>query len=54
MTKTVNELVALVNKLSHEEKQRFIQIVRQLNDASALSPLYKKRIESDKEELLND
>ena len=54
MTKTVNELVALVNKLSHEEKQRFIKIVRQLNDASALSPVYKKRIESDKEELLND
>ena len=52
--KTVNELMALVNQLSHEERQRFIQIVRRLNDESELSPLYKKRIEFDKEELLND
>jgi hypothetical protein len=37
MSLTVSQLVALVNKLTHEDKQRFIQIVRKLNDASGLS-----------------
>ena len=54
MSTTVSELVALVNKLSYEDRQRFIQIVRKLNDASDLSPIKKNRAETDKEELFND
>jgi SpoVK/Ycf46/Vps4 family AAA+-type ATPase len=54
MSTTVSELVALVNKLSYEDRQRFIQIVRKLNDASDLSPIKRNRSETDKEELFND
>ena len=54
MNLTVSELVALVNKLSFEERQRFAKIVRELNDASDLSPIKRNRAETDKEELLND
>jgi hypothetical protein len=39
MSTTVSELVALVNKLSYKDRQRFIQIVRKLNDASELSSI---------------
>ena len=53
MSLTVNELVALVNKLSYEDRQRFTKIVRELNDASDLSPI-RNKLEKDKEELLND
>jgi len=54
MSTTVSELVALVNKLSFEERQRFAKIVRELNDASDLAPIKRNRAETDKEELLND
>ena len=53
MSTTVSQLVSLVNKLTFEERQRFIKIVRQLNDASDLSPI-RKKLENDKEERLND
>lgn len=53
MSLTVNQLLAAVQQLNYEERRRFVQLVRQLHDASDLSP-YRNRLENDKEELLND
>ena len=53
MSLTVSQLLAEVQKLNYEERRRFVQLVRQLHDASDLSP-YRNRLETDKEDLLND
>lgn len=53
MSLTVNQILAAVQQLNYEERRRFVQLVRQLHDASDLSP-YKNKLEKDKEELLND
>ena len=53
MSLTVSQLLAEVQKLNYEERRRFVQLVRQIHDASDLSP-YRNRLETDKEDLLND
>lgn len=53
MSMTVNQLLAEVQRLPYEERRRFVQLVRQLHDASDLSPI-RNKLENDKEELLND
>lgn len=53
MSLTVSQLLAEVQKLNYEERRRFVQLVRQIHDASDLSP-YRNKAEKDKEELLND
>ena len=53
MSLTVSQLLAEVQKLAYEDRKRFVQLVRQLHDASDLSP-FRNKLERDKEELLND
>jgi hypothetical protein len=45
MSLTVSQLMAEVQRLSHEDRRRFIQLINQM---------YRNVAERDKEELLND
>lgn len=47
MSLTVSQLMAEVQRLSHEDRRRFLQLIRQLYPIGNV-------LEKDKEELLND
>jgi len=47
MSLTVNQILAEVQRLSHEDRRRFVQLIRQLYPIGNV-------LENDKKELFND